>query len=405
MPFALLSTGLATQSQEEVRELIVSRLRAAFGDNVETSTSSVMGQIVDILSELHAYDQQVILDAWTSFDPNGATGVALDRIAKITQTLRKAQSFSTAPCIFRGTNATIIVDGSQVRLIQTQTVWEVIGGPYTIGSVVSGEVAGVVQAVDAGPVTAVATAPSGWEIVTPIAGWSTFETSEDADLGAFAESDKLLKQRRIVELSAPAQGPLAAIKANVSDVDGVDRVRVYHNPATSPVDADGIPFKAFNVVVETTPSPPDADLIAAIAEVIWQVQGAGGQAYGTDHVTTVVDSEGNVQPIAFDEFVEVNMYVRVTATTSTSEEPITPNLAMVIEEGTLTALRDRHEDFGQDVRPWKIAGEIMALDITGVDELVVEVSDDGIAWQTTTYSIGIRERADFDSSRFDVIEV
>lgn len=405
MPFALLGSGLSTQTQEEIRELIVSRFRAAFGDNIETSTSSLMGQIVDIFAEMHAEDQQVILDVWSAFDPNGSVDVALDRISKITQTIRKGASKSTAPAIFRGTDLTVITDGSQVRLTERDTVWEVTGGPYTIGDVTPGEIAGTITAVETGALSAIATGPAGWSIVTPITGWDTVENSEDADLGAASESNKLLKQRRIVELSSPGQGPLAALAANISDISGVNRVNVYHNPRTNPVDADGIPFKAFNVVVETTPNPPDADLIAEIALDIWNSQGAGGEAYGTDHSTTITDSEGRVQPIAFDVLTEKNMYVRVTATTSTNtEEEQVPNLENAIRDPLLLALRDRHEDPGQDARPWQILGEILAIGLTGIDDILVEISDDGAVWQTGAFSIGIRERADWDSTRYVFIE-
>ncbi len=307
--------------------------------------------------------------------------------------------------MFRGTDLTVIGNGSQVRLIQTQTVWEVVGGPYTIGDVTPGEIAGTIQAVDTGPIAAIASGPLLWALITQITGWDTVETSEDADLGADQESNKLLKQRRIVELSSPGQGPLAAISANISDIDGVNRVRTYHNPNVNPVDSDGIPFKAFNVVVETTPNPPDADLIAETALDIWNSLGAGGEAHGTDHVTTITDSEGNTQPIAFDLLSEVDLHVRVTATTSTSEEPQVPNLETTIRDGLLIALRDDHEDVGQDARPWQIVGEIQALGLTGIDELIVEVSDDGASWQMTTFAIGIRERADWDSTRFVFVEL
>lgn len=405
MAFGLTGEGLETQSLEEVRASIVAKLQAAFGTNIETTTSSVLGQIVDIMAELHQFDQEVLAEVWASFSPNDAIGVALDRIAKITQTFREGATNSTAQARFKGTDTTIIANGSQVRLNATSTVWQVTGGPYTIGAVTPGEVDGTITAVDTGPVQALTTGPSGWTIVTPIVGWDTVETIEDADVGQDQESDKLLKQRREIELSAAAQGPLAAIKANINKISRVDLVEVYHNPKTNPIDSDGIPFKAFNVVVQTNPTTPPADLIAEIADAIWLSQGAGGEAYGTDVTTTITDTEGNIQPINFDLLAEVDMYVRVTLTTSTSEQPVTENITTVVAEGMLEAVNDRHQDPGQDVRPWELTGEVFALDLTGVDGVLVEVSDDGVVWQTTIYAIGIRQRADWDSARITVLEV
>lgn len=403
MAFGLTAVGLETQTQDEVREALVARLQAYFGVNADTTTSSVLGQIADIMAELHKFDQDVLAEVYAAFDPDNAVGVQLDRVAAITQTFRNGATYSTAEGTCHGTNGTIINDGDQVRLDETSTVWEITGGPYTIGAVTSGEVDVSIQAVETGPKTALTT--TDWSIVTPVVGWASFESTEDAVPGRDIESDLDFRQRRKVELNAAGQGPLAAIKANISAITRVALVKVYHNPNTNPVDSDGIPFKAFNVVVETNPTTPPADLIAEIATAIWNSQGLGGEAYGTDVETTIIDSEGSIQPIKFDLLGEVDMHVRVTLTTSTSEEPVTTNITDVVEEDLLTALNTRHVEPGQDVRPWEITGEIFNMDLSGVDGILVEVSDDGVVWQTGIYAIGIRERADWDSARITALEV
>ena len=404
--FILTSEGLIIQAQVEALDELIAKIRAQFGPNLNVAITSIMGQILNIEAEDRATDQEVVLAVYRSFDPATAIGVALDARASLTGSVRKGQQFSTAEGLFTFSGAAVVPNGAQVRLDQTETVWEVINGP--IVSAGPGTETGQVQAVDPGEITALTT--PDWSIITVIANWDAFENTEDADLGRLVESDSGFRARRQIELFSQGEGPLAAIKANVSRVNGVDSVRVYHNPATNPVDADGIPFKAGNVVVETTPNPPTPELQQLIFDAMFFSQGLGGQFFGTDFSGVVIDPEGVAQPVAFDLVAEIDVFVRITLTTSTSEEPITPNLNDIVAARVLETGNAKYSGLGSDVKAVDFTGEVQNLknepdNVTGIDGILTEVSFDGIFYVTTKLAIGIRERADYDSARIFVSQV
>jgi len=42
MPLAITPAGLQTQTQAEIRDELVAKLRATFGNNINTNTSSIL---------------------------------------------------------------------------------------------------------------------------------------------------------------------------------------------------------------------------------------------------------------------------------------------------------------------------------------------------------------------------
>lgn len=397
MPAVLDAAGLQIQTLEEVFAELVTRARAAFGANVNTTLQSVLGNLLRIHAEFETVDQELLLSVWQSFDPDLAEGVSLDRIAALTGSRRRGavQSLILA-AQFNGTPATAIANGRRVRLVQTQSVWEVIGGPYVIGG--GGTVVGIVQAQVAGPVAALATGTAGWQILDAVAGWASFQSNTDAVVGRLAESDKSFRQRRLLELFRPATGPLAAIRAAVAAVEGIDGVQVYQNLGLT-TDADGIPGKSFNVVVDGT-----TYVDQEVRDAIFSRMPPGADAYGTDVTGTSTDVEGGVQPVNFDEVDYIDVWLRATLTTSTSEDvyPIEGDTAV---EDAMLAYGAANNGIGRDVLPVAYVGAIMAAAVPGIDAILVERSLDGASWSSAKLSIGIRERARFDSTRTSVVRI
>lgn len=404
MSWGLTAAGFATETQAEVRDRLVSIFRAAFGEQVNVDTSSVFGQLIDIMSELIAGAEQQTLATYRSIDAENAIGVALDARAALTGSLRKDATRSTTVGTATGTPATVIANGSLVRLDATSTVWEVTNGPLAIPA--DGTLEGLeISAVEPGPTTALATVD--WTIVTVVVGWTSFESTEDATPGRLVESDADFRLRRRVELYRRAQGPLLALTANVSAIEGVVRARAWHNPSTSPVDANGIPFKAFNVVVETDPPTPPAALRQSIADEIWEVMGAGGQAYGTSYTEVVVDSEGTAQPVSFDVIEEVDVWITVEITLSDEDEAITPAVEKVLAAYILEQATERFTGVGADLPEYRISGLVFESGVTGVTSVAVKLSivDFAGPFLSPLVPISIRQRCDFDSTRIEVKEV
>ena len=246
MTLALTAAGLQTQTQDQIVAEMVAKLRSTFGTNLNTSSTSIMGQLVNIVSELRSLDQQTLLAVYRSFDPNTAQGAALDRLATLTGSTRNGATSSVVQGFLTFSGIATVNDGDLIENTDNATQWQAINGPYTSAGPFPETIPATFQAVDTGPI--LANANTNWALVTVIAGLDGFANpADDAALGRDQETDPDFRARRQIELFSQNVGGLAAIRAVVSRVDGVETVRVYHNPNRQPTDSDGIPFKAFNV--------------------------------------------------------------------------------------------------------------------------------------------------------------
>lgn len=428
MSLALTAQGLTTQTQAEIILELQKKIQSTFGPNTNVSPSSIMGQIINIMAELRAADQQALLDVYRSFDPSGASGTALDARAALTGSLRRGPSFSLVQGFIEFSGPGVVADGSQIQNDDTSTVWQSINGPYTDGGGPYPElVAATFQAVEAGP--SIANAGTTWSVVTVLPGFSAFTNPvDDATIGQFQESDPEFRVRRGVEIYSQNIGPLLAIQGVVSKVNTdngrVTSVRVYHNPTLSPVDADGIPFKAFNVVVETDPPLPLPQVVGPteplaqdIANAIFSATGAGGESYGTDYgdvdLITVLDVENQAQgPIKFDVVRIVDVFIDITINTfninlQKEDGPIIPeepqDMADLIRTEVATQATARFEILGRDARALDIQGIIQSLilsgDLSGIATAIVGVSLTQPAFPIPdlTALVTIREKTDYNS--------
>ena len=417
----LNSNGLKIGTQQELFDELMAKLQAIFGNSLNTTISSVSGQFGWIMSELRALDQQALLDVYRSFDPNGAKGVALDARAALTGSVRKGASNSTIEGLIEFGGAGTVNNGDLINNDDQDSQWEAINGPYTdTGGPYPEYIAAQFQAVDTGPL--LANSGTTWSIITVSPNFDGFANAvEDATVGRNLETDPEFRVRRTIELFSPGQGPLDAINAIVSKVDTdngrVDSVRTYHNPATNPVDANGIPFKAFNVVVETTATPPPAALQQDIWDAILTATGAGGEASATPpgYHGTAVDNEGQTHNVAFDLVTDVDVYLAIeieTADMTGGDGPVIPEdaleMATVIQDAVVAAATTSFTIIGRDVKEIDYIGAIQNLilsgQLSGIDIIRVNLSSVAKVGPYTPdlLPITIREKMDLDHGEISV---
>jgi hypothetical protein len=409
MTVTLDENGLNIQTQQEITEERAQLLRDRFGVNIRTDSDSLMGQLNNIDGELLALVQQALLALYRSIDPAGAIGRALDARLTLTGSTRLGATFSVVDGVLTFSSAGTMSNGDLIENDGTKDQWQLTDGPHTAVGPFPEVIPAQFTTVETGP--KIALAGTTWNPITIVAGLDGFTNpSDDAEPGRDLESDADARQRRIIELYSQGQGPLAAIQGVVSKVDGVVSVRVYHNPTVSPADADGIPFKAFNVVVETNPPTPTASIEQAIYDAIWSTMGAGGEAYGTDFTGTSTDTEGVAQPVAFDTVDVDDIVLELDLVTSTTEDAVSENLATVVAEEVLAQAQARFEGVGRDVLADDFVGIVFEMKkagtISGVDAVNVRMSiDPAPAAAVAKLVIDIRSKADFDSANLTVAEV
>ena len=400
MTATLTDAGLTIETFEEIVESIIIDIGEAFNLNpdevqaLRDEPKSGFGLLARIFAEREASDQEVLLAVYETLSWS-AEGVPFERVTALLGVDRRGEAPSRVTGEAAGTPTTVIPDGTRIRYDGEFTVWEVVDGPYTIGG--GGTVEIAVESVEDEPHEVPLDPTVGfddWTIIDTVVGFDTFESQAQPVVGTAIEVDAALRSRASIEAYRRGIGPLAAIEAAVIEVDGVTFVRAWDN-TTEETDADGIPSRAVNVVVE---GGDDDEIVAAILAA----RGAGVYLHGTDVVEVVALGGAKYVTVRFDRVTDVPIHIRATLTTSTSEEPQTDNVTDVAA-ALLLAQAEAQFGIGDDVLTSRLTVPLVSL--SGVDAVLVETSLDGATgWTAAKRVITIRQRATFDAANIDVSE-
>ncbi len=394
MTFSFSSAGLTIQTYAEVLADVQSEFRSRISARVATAANSLLGQVQRIVALYDYRAQEKLQQLYQAMNPQLAEGVHLDqRVALLGLTREAAQRAEVLGTITTTDTATV---PNGTRYSVGGFVFSVIDGPYSrtgAGTITDVRLASeLYQPIDVSTLGA-------WAVVDAIADVTGFDDTSQPIAGRVIETDAELRRRAETERLARASGPLEAIDAGVGLVTGVTYARAYHNvdPSTDP-NSDGIPYDAVNVVVS---GGTDADVAAAI-----EAYGpAATRFFGATEVT--LGSGARARVVGFDRVSEIDMYIRVTVTTSTSEESSDALSTAELESAIKTALSAYTTSawiIGKDVIPAELLGAVMSAGIPAIDAITVEVGDDGIAWPTTKYPITIRQQAIYADARVTVVE-
>lgn len=436
------STGFVAKTFSELQDDLKASMRARFGAQFDLSVQSIGGQMAAIFSELLAEAWEVAEDVYGSSDPNAAHGAALDALMALTGSRRKEAFKSTVTLVAVGTAGTVVATGRVfsvagapttrfaaaadatlaapgawasatvvalgLRRVNGGKVYQVTvpgttagsGGPTGTGSAIVdgtatwrylGTGTGVVDVSAEGEVTGplVANAGTLTVIETPVSGLASVVNLLDAELGADLEVDSTAKLRREQELRAPGSAAAAAVRADVSKVQGVTSVTVFENTSMA-TDGDGLPAKSFEVLVL---GGTDADIRAAI----YGAKPLGIETHGTTS-GTVVDSAGVSHTVKHSRPADQDVWIIISVKADPDTWP-SDGAAQVAE--AIAEWGDARLGIGHDVA--SSAAGAQAFQVSGVWEVtstLIGLSDPPVS--SATLAMSIRQIARLDTSRIAV---
>jgi len=392
--YGVLSTGFSRPRLADILEEIQDAFRTAFGDAINLTETSPLGQLAAILAAREDTLWEKMEDIYNSMDPDSAEDEAQDRLYRLNDAERKAASYSTVTATVTGDEGTVIdgppnpfgasVDGDSTALFEALA-------EHTIGPTGTVEVA--MQAHDTGPVLA----PAGTltTIATPKSGITSVTNAADAMPGQDTETSEAFRQRRLRSLRRTGSGTLNGIISAVDAVTGVTLTGGAENEFDT-TDENGLPPHSVEIYVT---GGDDTDIAEAIASSV----GGGIETHGDTEVT-VEDSEGVEQVICFSRPTTVPIYIiaNVTANTDSREGAVYPS------DGD-TRLADALEEFGtdnaalgEDVVPFQLAAGA-AASVAGINNmtLLVGISDPPISGAVLT--MAPNEIPQYDASRITVV--
>lgn len=113
------------------------------GDVIDTSASSALGRLIALAAPGEADLWEAVQEVYSAFDPNSATGVALDNLVALGGLTRFENTFTTAQALFTGNNGTLIPAGSVVNSSTTGESFNVVASVALSPSLASGVVVAV----------------------------------------------------------------------------------------------------------------------------------------------------------------------------------------------------------------------------------------------------------------------
>lgn len=250
----ITANGVTGTSLEEYKTLIEDGHRdidPAWNIEPESPDGLRIAMEAELLANL---DEQVVM-SYLSADPRSAVGEQLNRIGAFAGLTRQAATASTSTVTFSGVNGTSVPAGTKIRNSETDTLWAtdsavtISGGTASVG--VTCQTPGA-ESAGIGDLSAMASTVGGVTAVTNAA---------PAILGRPEETDAQFRNRRNLSVSKPGNNQVDTIFAQIADVPGVSRLKIYENDE-SITDADGILPHSICIFVQ---GGADADIGNAIA--------------------------------------------------------------------------------------------------------------------------------------------
>lgn len=302
--------GLTIQTLNEILEELRNGttdfpgLRDIYGEDINLDPNSPDGQLINIVAQAKLDMLELILQVFSSFDPDQAVGVNLDRRCAINGVKRAGGTRTvqyltitfdrslTLPGMDTDNPFTVSdAEGNQYRLVASQD----FVGP--------GSSSVQFQAVEVGPVTSALNSITN--IVTVTLGIVSVNNPTAADsVGVAQESDAALRTRRARSVSIPSQGYIEGLISSLLALDDVTQVEVYEN-VTDDTDLRDIPPHAIWVIIEGG----DEDEIANVINI---KRSLGCNMKG-DVEVNVIQRDGYILTIKFDRPIDQDLYIKFDA--------------------------------------------------------------------------------------------
>lgn len=289
------------------------RYETLTGLTIDWDADEVLGTLTVIAADMLGEIGEASQSVYDAMDPNNATGVQLDSLCQVVGITREPASYSTATVTLTGTTGTTIVEGSIVQGGGTdgKARWRTTDDTILAGG--TGSV--IVQAVDVGVVTA--NPATITTIVTPISGWTAVTNAAAATPGTARESDSALRKRRAANLQTAGSRSIAALRANLLEVDGVQAAVVVENTTSATATVEGISLTAHSIGVVLYPSTLTSVQKQAAAQVIYDHMPGGIATNGNDVVATVTGTDGFAKTITWEWATTTTVNVATTTTLAT----------------------------------------------------------------------------------------
>lgn len=361
MSFGVTAQGFIRKTYSDIVSELQSDYRIEFGDDVDLSDYSPVGMELKLRARSLDLIWQRLEEVYYSHDLDSAEGIHLDRLTKLGFVNRKGSQFSIVVLEFVGDPTIAIPIGTQAETASGIVFETIEEGSTDSGGRISLQCIALISGssgnVPAGSIT---------NLKTPIAGIDEVNNPDASTGGRGIETDAEERQR-YKDLPAATGSSVAAVEAAVSALEGVGFTSLYENK-TNMTDANGLPAKSFEIIVE-------GGIDSEIAATIFNKGPGGIESFGNIS-ETVVDLQGVENIVKFSRPESVDVYVTVDITKNADWDDQTIDMVKIeILEyiGGVDSSGNEYDGVGTGgtVRRWKIIASLE--EFNGIDYIDVKL--------------------------------
>lgn len=293
--FSVTENGITAPTYEEVLTYFQGKAREIFGSDVNLDADTQDGQLIAIFASALSDVNAQAIAVYNAYNPNTATGVALDSAVKTNGLSRHDSTPSQVDLTLTGQVGTVIVggyalDASRRKWFLPETVVIPTGGEITVSAMCEedGDIDAAAGTID--------------QIGTPTLGGHTVTNEQAAVPGVSVETDSELRERQADSTALPSVSLWEGIIGSLLSIDGVLRVSGVKNDEDT-VSAEGVPGHSIAMIV-------DGGDAQTIGETIFLKKGEGVGTYG-DVSVTYLDTYGFPNTVRFSRPTVVQIKCKI----------------------------------------------------------------------------------------------
>ncbi|MFJ7891289.1 baseplate J/gp47 family protein [Lysinibacillus xylanilyticus] len=374
--------------------IIEEQARDLFGEDADLSDLTPLGKFIFLQAQQRAEDNEELEQVYNARFVDTSEGAALE--ANVMRALIKKKRWLKS-------SGEVIVNLDKGAKINLDDLFRTKYNVYfkaleAVDAVEDGNYRLNVEALEYGAIGNVE--PNDISIiVNPQYGINSVTNPDAFFNGQDEETDQELQGRYYESLGKVGSRRVESIEANVlDDVNGVRSAIVIEND-TNEFDAEGRPPHSIETVVL-------GGLDEDVAMAIFRKKGGGIRAYGQT-VYTYKDSRGIIHEIGFTRATTVSLFVKVYIEKGkqyplNGDELVTAQLVKYVG-GTYNNTLYPGVGMSKDVICTK--AEARVLSIEGIEDVRVEFSTDGVAFEPRNVVIAFPEVGETDESKIEVLNL
>ena len=388
--FGLTAQGFRRKTYPDILADMQTRAKNFFGEDINLSDRSPLGLFIQSIAWEYSRLWEEAEKAYYAGCVDDAEGVQLDGATKYAAVTRKGPQQATGYIMVTGSEGSEVtpafIAGTKNGICFSPDATYTLGTEPTRVNIVCRGV-GKAGNVQAETIT---------EIVTPLAGLSSITNPEPTTNGQDAESDTDFRERYYRSLSSGGSSTRTAVESALLDMPTVKDTVVEENDTMETI--NGLPPKCIAPYVF---GGEDAD----VAQTILQAKAGGIQSYGTI-IIEAEDKRGYKHMIGFTRPASKDVYVKVTITKNPQypadgDTRVKTAIIKYIGGRDYDGTEYKGRGLGQDVVLSKINTAVDS--VSGIDDVMVELSTDGVNYATANIPISTMEIANADHEKVMVL--